>query len=82
MSKKVLVLGATGAMGKYLVPQLLNLGYFVDGISLDDVKSDNDRLRYVQVDVKNKEILKKILEIRNFFAIIELYPAKSLRTRR
>ena len=62
MSKKVLVLGATGAMGKYLVPQLLNLGYFVDGISLDDVKSDNDRLRYVQVDVKNKEILKKILE--------------------
>ena len=34
--KKVLVLGATGAMGRYLVPELLNLGYSVVGVGLDE----------------------------------------------
>ena len=32
--KKVLVLGATGAMGRYLVPELLSLGYSVTGVSI------------------------------------------------
>ena len=32
----VLVLGATGAMGRYLVPELLNLGYSVVGVGLDE----------------------------------------------
>ena len=34
--KKVLVLGATGAMGKYLVPELAAKGYSVDAVSLDE----------------------------------------------
>ena len=34
--KKVLVLGATGAMGKYLIPELAALGYHVDAVALDD----------------------------------------------
>ena len=38
--RKVLVLGATGAMGRYLVPRLADLGYQVDAVSLDEVKSD------------------------------------------
>ena len=29
--KKVLVLGSTGAMGRYLVPALLDMGYHVTG---------------------------------------------------
>ena len=33
--KKVLVLGATGAMGMYLVPELVSMGYQVDAVSLD-----------------------------------------------
>ena len=36
--KNVLVLGATGAMGVYLVPELARNGYHVDAVSLDDVK--------------------------------------------
>lgn len=35
MSKKVLVLGATGAMGQYLVPVLAGMGYEVDAVALD-----------------------------------------------
>ena len=42
--KKILVLGGTGAMGVYLVPELLRMGYRVDVVSLDDIKSDNPNL--------------------------------------
>ena len=42
--KKVLVPGGTGAMGVYLVPELLKMGYKVDVVSLDDRESDNESL--------------------------------------
>ena len=35
--KKVLVLGATGAMGQYLVPKLAERGYAVDAVAMEDV---------------------------------------------
>ena len=31
MSKRVLVIGATGAMGRHVVPELVKLGYEVSG---------------------------------------------------
>ena len=34
-AKKVLVIGATGAMGQYVVPELAALGYEVDAVALD-----------------------------------------------
>ena len=34
--KKVLVIGATGAMGRYLVPELVKLGYDVTGMGIED----------------------------------------------
>lgn len=33
MKKKIPVPGATGAMGCYLVPELLSMGYAVNGVS-------------------------------------------------
>ena len=42
--KKVLVLGGTGAMGQFLVPELLELGYQVDAVTLDNVQSQNTLL--------------------------------------
>lgn len=33
--KKILVLGGTGAMGRYAVPELLRLGFWVDVVALD-----------------------------------------------
>ena len=46
--KKVLVLGGTGAMGVYLVPKLVERGYAVDVLSLDDVTSDTPLLSYIK----------------------------------
>ena len=40
--KKVLVLGATGAMGRYLVPELVGLGYAVTGVGLDETAPWSD----------------------------------------
>lgn len=34
--KKILVLGATGAMGVYLVPELVKNSWMVDAVSLDE----------------------------------------------
>ena len=36
MKKKILVIGATGAMGQYLVPALAEMDYEIDAISLDE----------------------------------------------
>ena len=60
--KKVLLLGGTGAMGVYLIPELLNKGYKVDVVSLDDVKSENPNLSYLKMDCKDIGVQKKLLE--------------------
>ena len=64
MYKKVLVLGGTGAMGRYLVPELLNLGYIVDVVALDEIKSDNPKLNYIKGNVKERDFLAVILKNR------------------
>lgn len=62
MAKKILVLGATGAMGQYLVPELLSLGYEVTGVSLDEKTSDNPALRYIKANCKAEGILDSLLK--------------------
>lgn len=62
MSKKVLVPGGTGAMGVYLVPELLNLGYEVDVISLDTVISDNPKLRYITGNALDYDYMAELLK--------------------
>ena len=37
--EKILVLGGTGAMGSYLVPELAEMGYLVDVVTIEDCKS-------------------------------------------
>ena len=59
--KKVLVLGATGAMATYLVPALLEKGMYVTGVSLDDVTSDHPHLRSVKGNAMDKAFLAEIL---------------------
>ena len=51
-AKTVLVLGGTGAMGRYLVPELLAAGHSVDVVSLDDMSSDDPMLHYIKGNVK------------------------------
>ena len=62
MSKKILVPGGTGAMGVYLVPELLKMGYEVDVISLDDVESDDPKLRYIKANAKDKNYIAEMLK--------------------
>ena len=61
MSKKVLVLGSSGAMGSYIVPYLADMGYSVTAVSLDDEKPYNDNVTCIKADVRNKEFLLSLL---------------------
>ncbi len=60
--KKILLLGGTGAMGVYLTPELLSMGYKVDVVSLDDKESDNPNLSYIKADLKDDNALAELLK--------------------
>lgn len=68
--KKVLVIGATGMMGSHLVPLLLNKGYAVDGVTLDEAKSDNENLRYIKTNANDETVLLELLK-NNYDGIID-----------
>jgi len=60
--KKILVLGGTGAMGVYLVPELVKMGYKVHVVSLDNVKSDNPNIVYTQGNGKDAVFLRELMK--------------------
>ena len=68
--KKILVPGGTGAMGVYLIPELLHLGYAVDVVSLDDIKSDNPDLRYFKANFKDPAVRSEFLK-NDYDAIVD-----------
>jgi len=80
--KKALVLGGTGAMGVYLVPELASLGYDVRVVSLDNVVSDNPLISYTKADSKNIDYLKELLK-EHFDVIVDfmLYSTEQFRER-
>ncbi|MFZ2657493.1 MAG: NAD-dependent epimerase/dehydratase family protein [Victivallales bacterium] len=81
-NRKALVLGGTGAMGLYLVPELASLGYDVQVVSLDNTISDNPRISYVKADAKNIEYLKELLK-EKFDVIVDfmLYSTEEFKER-
>ncbi|HML45399.1 MAG TPA: epimerase, partial [Clostridia bacterium] len=60
--KKALVLGGTGAMGVYLVPELAGMGYEVHSVSIDDVASDNRDIRQIKANAKDVDFLTQQLQ--------------------
>lgn len=62
MNKKILVICGSGAIGTYLVPELINLGYTVNVVSLDDCISTNKNLTYTKANAKNFDVMSNILE--------------------
>lgn len=60
--KKVLVLGATGAMGRYLIPELVKLGYAVTGVGLDEKAPWSVNATYVKGNAFDKEFLESLLK--------------------
>lgn len=84
--KKILVVGATGAMGKYLVPELEALGYAVVGLTLDDAVSTSKAVTYVKGNAMDKSFLQTVLQekfdgvvdfmsynMTNFYDFVEMY---------
>ncbi len=67
--KKVLVLGATGAMGRYLVPELVKLNYEVTGVGLEDTAPWEPVAKYVKGDAFDKVFLQELLK-ENFDGIV------------
>lgn len=83
MAKKVLLMGGTGAMGVYVAPRLIEMGYEVDVLSLDDMQSATPGLRYIQGNGMEDEFLRPILK-NGYDAIIDFliyssasFPARS-----
>ncbi len=62
--KKVLVLGATGAMGQYLVPRLASMGYQVDAVALVDPKEPVPGVNFLKANIKEPGVLPRLLENR------------------
>ncbi|MBQ9797766.1 MAG: NAD-dependent epimerase/dehydratase family protein [Clostridia bacterium] len=60
--KKVLVLGATGAMGRYLVPELVKLNYEVLGVGLEDAAPWKVSASYIKGDAFDKAFLQELLK--------------------
>lgn len=69
--KKVLVLGATGAMGSYLVPELSKMGYEVHGTSRNEVKSDLPGVTFLQGNAKDVSFLAPLLEEGRYDAVVD-----------
>ena len=60
--EKVLVLGATGAMGRYLVPELVNLNYEVTGVGLEEIAPWKLSAKYIQGNAFDKNFLNELLK--------------------
>lgn len=62
--KKVLVLGATGAMGRYLVPELTGIGYAVTAVALDEKSPFGENVAYIRGDAFDRSFLEALLSER------------------
>ncbi len=79
--KKVLVLGATGAMGQYLVPYLAAAGCRVTALALDEAREKVPGVRYVRGNAKDWAVLEPLLA-EGFDGIVDfmIYPTGELCT--
>ena len=82
MQKKVLLLGGTGAMGVYLAPELLKLGYEVYVTSRRPHTSDQEGLHYITGNAKDLEFLRSLTE-QKFDVIVDfmIYNTEQFRQR-
>ncbi len=80
MSKKVLVFGATGAMGQYLVPRLAKMGYEVDAVALDKLECDMPNVNAIVGNAKEYEFLQQLFSAKRYDAIVDfmIYPTGDL----
>lgn len=69
MAKKMLILGATGAMGSYLTAKAVAAGFEVDAVTLDSVVSTAPNLHYIQTEnAKDPEFVDMITK--NYYDVV------------
>ena len=80
--RRILVLGATGAMGIYLVPELLKMGYSVDAVSRTIQPSFNEHLHYIAGNALDEIFINELLTAK-YDAIVDfmIYPTEIFNTR-
>ena len=79
-SKMIVILGANGGTGKYLVDYFLNHfdgSFELVGVGRHSCKFVEDRIPYIQLDISKKEDLDKLP--RNIYAIVDLAGAMPAR---
>lgn len=69
--KKILVLGATGAMGTYLVPELSRMRYKVDAITLDNIPEATQNVSFYNYNAKDDTVLSEVLKNTRYDAIVD-----------
>ena len=74
--KKVLVLGGTGAMGRYAVPELLRLGFCVDVIALDILDLTHKNLTSTIADAMDDKWLEKQITETRYDIILDFMSYK------
>ena len=60
--KKILVLGGTGALVRYAVKDLVDMGYFVDVVALDTPISNNKNLKYTVANAMDDKVVENLLK--------------------
>lgn len=69
--KNVLVLGATGAMGQYLVPILAEKGFHVDAVSMDTATAEIKNVTWIKGNAKDFEYRKELLQRCHYDGIVD-----------
>lgn len=69
--KKILVLGGTGAMGRYAVPELLRLGFAVDVVALDAPRFTHENLTSMIADAMDDAWLEKQITETRYDVILD-----------
>ena len=79
MGKKVLVIGATGVMGQYLIPHLAEMNYQVDAIALEEQQSAWPNVTYIQANAKERAVFLQLLN-RKYDGIVDfmIYTTREL----
>ena len=77
--KKVLILGAGGAMGQYLVPYLAEKGCKVDAVALNEINCEHPAVTWYKGNAKDWGFRNELLA-KNYDAVIDflVYPSKEV----
>ena len=60
--KKVLIIGAGGFVGKYLIKEFKKDNYEVIACDINKNNLENEDVIYYDIDILNKEVVEKIIE--------------------